>query len=217
MVFDEGAHGGHRSFVRCIGGFRQPQELLGLTEVALSKEQIQYMREVLGLDSVMVPFVDASAATAPEISFEDTFEPSAVVSEWRSSGDENASKFIILVSSETASFPLDGESGELTRKMIQAMKYVASDVFILEWNHAHTPAPEEIFATLLRQAKPVLIFGSKTARSLIGHFPKIGEWAAWEGIRFVATESPQDLLLHPELKRVAWAHMQAFMKGLSFG
>jgi hypothetical protein len=186
--------------------------------MALSKDQIQYMRDVLGVESVMVPFIDEAAfAAASAVSFEQTFGESAVVSEWRTSGDENAAKVIVLVSSETASFPLDGESGELTRKMIQAMKLTSSEVFILEWNHAHTPAPLEIMATLLRQSKPALIFGAMTARSVIGHYPKIGEWASFEGVRFVATESPAELLLRPELKRVAWAHMQEFMKGLSFG
>ena len=175
----------------------------------LSADQIHYLRDVLGIESVVVPFVDTA--------FEDSFAPSDVLSEWRSSGDENAAKVIILVSSETAAFPLDGESGELTRKMIQAMKFAAPDVFILEWTHAHTPAPLEIMQSILRTSKPVLIFGAGTARSLIGHFPKIGEWSAWQGVRFVATESPLDLLARPELKRVAWAHMQAFMKGLSFG
>jgi hypothetical protein len=181
----------------------------------LSDDQVHYLRDVLGIDSVVLPFADVS--TAPNSSFEDSFTKADVNSEWRSSGDENAAKIIVLVSTETASFPLDGESGELTRKMIQAMKLNAPDVFILEWNHAHTPAPLEIMESLSRTAKPVLIFGAGTARSLIGHFPQIGEWSAWEGVRFVATESPSDLLKRPELKRVAWAHMQIFMKGLSFG
>ncbi len=168
----------------------------------LSVEHIQYLREVLGVDAVVLPIL-ATVADAP--------------SEWRTSGDENAAKVMVLVSSETASFPLDGESGDLTQKMIQAMKLTGPEVFILEWTHAHTPAPVEILQTLLRTAKPVLIFGPGTARSLIGHFPAIGEWSSWEGVRFVATESPLDLLQRPELKRVAWAHMQVFMKGLSFG
>jgi len=194
--------------------------------MALTNEQLLYLRDVLGLEQVLVPFVaveDASAfagvsdATSAGDVFEQTFEPAQVVSEWRSSGDENAAKVIVLVSSETAAFPLDGEAGELTRKMIQAMKLTSSEVYILEWNHAHTPAPGEIMATLIRSPKPALIFGAQTARSLIGHFPKIGEWSSWEGVRFVATESPTDLLVRPELKRVAWAHMQVFMKGLSFG
>ncbi len=177
----------------------------------LSDDQIVYLRDVLGIDSVVLP------AVAPGEPADGLDVDSNVISEWRSSGDENAAKMMVLVSSETAGFPLDGESGELTHKMIQAMKLGGSDVFILEWNHAHTPAPLEILQTLLRTAKPVLIFGAGTARSLIGHFPAIGEWSAWEGVRFVATESPHDLLMRPELKRVAWAHMQVFMKGLSFG
>lgn len=175
----------------------------------LSADQLHYLRDVLGIESVVLPFIDTA--------FEDSFGTSEVRSEWRSSGDENAAKVIVLVSSETASFPLDGESGELTRKMIDAMKLSAPDVFIFEWTHAHTPAPLEIMQSLLRTAKPVLIFGAGTARSLIGHFPKVGEWSAWQGARFVVTESPLDLLSRPELKRVAWAHMQVFMKGLSFG
>lgn len=173
----------------------------------LSDDQIVYLRDVLGIDSVVLP------AVVP-IESADGLEAG---SEWRASGDENAAKIIVLVSSETASYPLSGESGELTHKMIEAMKLGSSDVFILEWNHAHTPAPLEIKQTLLRSAKPVLIFGAGTARSLIAHFPAIGEWCAWEGVRFVATESPHDLLMRPELKRTAWAHMQVFMKGLSFG
>lgn len=188
--------------------------------MALSKEQLHYMRDVLGIETVLVPFMDpgaAPASSALETAFEQAFEPAVVVPEWRTSGDENAARLIVLVSSEAASFPLDGEAGELTHKMIQAMKMHSSEVFILEWNHAHAPAPGEIMATLLRQAKPVLIFGAQTARSLIGHFPKIGEWSSWEGVRFVATEAPAELLVRPELKRVAWTHMQVFMKGLSFG
>ena len=173
----------------------------------LSLDQIHYLRDVLGIESLVMPFVDTA--------FEDSFASSDVVSESRSSGDENAAKVIVLVSSETAAFPLDGVSGELTRKMVEAMKLSAPDVFILEWTHAHTPAPTEIMQALLRSAKPVLIFGAGTARSLLGHFPKIGEWSAWQGVRFVATESPLDLLARPELKRSAWAHMQVFMKGLS--
>ncbi len=173
----------------------------------LNDDQIVYLRDVLGIDSVVLPFaIPGESAEGVETG-----------SEWRSSGDENAAKIIVLVSSETAGFPLNGESGELTLKMIDAMKLGSADVFILEWNHAHTPAPLEIMQTLLRTAKPVLIFGAGTARSLIGHFPAIGEWSAWEGVRFVATESPHDLLMRPELKRVAWAHMQVFMRGLSFG
>lgn len=180
----------------------------------LSDGQLQYLRDVLGISEVVLPPLltgdDASAELA-------TAATAPAVSEWRSSGDENAAKVFILVSSSTASFPLDGETGELTHKMIQAMKFAAPDVFILEWTHAHMPAPAEILQTLVRTAKPVLIFGSETARSLTGHFPAIGEWSSWEGVRFVATEAPADLLMRPELKRVAWAHMQVFMKGLSFG
>ncbi len=175
----------------------------------LSDGQVQYLRDVLGIDTVVLPPL---AAAAP-----DDLVSSTDVSEWRSSGDQNAAKVIVLVSTETAAFPLERESGELTQKMIQAMKLTGPEVFILEWNHAHTPAPTEILQVLLRTAKPVLIFGAGTARSLIGHFPAIGEWSAWEGVRFVVTESPLDLLRRPELKRVAWAHMQVFMKGLSFG
>lgn len=179
----------------------------------LSEDQIHYLRTVLGVDSVVLPGIDPAAKSE--------FITSAPVledgSQWRSSGDENAAKILCLVSSETTAFPLDGDSGELTRKMIDAMKLLPSEVYILEWTHAHTPAPKEIMQTLLRTAKPALIFGAGTARSVIGHFPKIGEWSSFEGVRFVATESPLDLLARPELKRVAWAHMQAFMKGLSFG
>ena len=172
----------------------------------LTNDQLHYLRDVLGVDSVVLPVLEPAAAGGVK-----------AASETRTSGDENAAKVIVLVSSESASFPLDGESGDLTQKMIQAMKLTAPEVFILEWTHARTPAPAEILQTLLRTAKPVLIFGTGTARSLIGHFPAIGEWSSWEGVRFVATESPLDLLLRPELKRAAWAHMQVFMKGLSFG
>ena len=178
---------------------------------SLSDDQIIYLRDVLGIDSVVLPAVVPSESAGSLETETDSR------SEWRSSGDENAAKIIVLVSSDTAAYPLNGESGDLTHKMIQAMKLGGSDVYILEWNHSHTPAPLEIMQTLLRTAKPVLIFGAGTARSLIGHFPAIGEWSSWEGVRFVATESPHDLLVRPELKRVAWAHMQVFMQGLSFG
>ena len=174
----------------------------------LDPGQIQYMRDVLGITDVVLPML---AAEADSVAMTDDN------SQWRTSGDENAAKIFVLVASSTASFPLDGETGELTRKMIQAMKMTAADAFILEWTHAHTPAPAEISQTLMRTSKPVLIFGAEAARSLIGHFPAIGEWSSWEGVRFVATESPMDLVLRPELKKTAWAHMQVFMKGLSFG
>lgn len=175
----------------------------------LDADQIHYLRDVLGIDSPLFPAVAAD--------FEDMFEAGARgLSEFRTSGDQNAAKLIILIASHDSGFPLEGEAGELARKMIAAMKYPSSHVFIIEWTHAELGnAPADVHELLETDPKPLLIFGTTTASSLIGHIPTFGNWTSWRGTRLVVTEHPNELLIEPDKKRLAWAHMQTFMKGLS--
>lgn len=203
----------------------------------LNADQIQYLRDVLGIEGLVVPPfeeagtsvargpldpIEAPAQYAPNSDsaltdetfnslFKETPQP-----EWRSSGDQNAAKLIVLIASDDSRFPLEGEAGELTRKMIQAMKYPSSYTYILEWTHARSGnAPEGLRELLFTEPKPLLIFGANTGRSLASEVPAFGRWTTWEGHRLVLTEHPQDLLIEPDKKRVAWAHLQTFMKGLS--
>ena len=202
----------------------------------LNSDQIAYLQDVLGIQGLIVPkggFVlsgDSLHANDMESqqhgsdlvhvdtgAFEAAFEEGTPgLSEYRTSGDQNAAKIIVLIANEGASLPLEGETGDLTLKMIQAMKYPSSHVFVVEWNHARNGnAPEGVREILAVDPKPLLVFGKTTASSLMGEIPVIGQWTTWGGTRLVATEHPNDLLATPDKKRVAWSHMQTFMKGLS--
>lgn len=194
----------------------------------LDADQIQYLRDVLGIDSAILPRVleipesdfaapvGADSSTDPDL-FESEFASGIRgLSEFRTSGDQNAAKLIILIASEDSGFPLEGEQGELARKMIAAMKYPSSHVFIIEWTQAELGnAPQGVHDLLETDPKPMLIFGTTTASSLVGHIPTFGNWTSWNGTRLVVTEHPRELLLEPDKKRLAWTHMQTFMKGLS--
>ncbi len=196
----------------------------------LDADQIHYLKTVLGIESALLPRVlevpateilgplPPEAPSAPDTgAFEAAFEEGVVgISEFRTSGDQNAAKVLLLIASESSSFPLEGEQGELARKMIAAMKYPSSHLFIIEWTHARLGnAPQGVRDLLEIDPKPMLIFGTTTASSLVGHVPSFGQWTSWEGTRLVVTEHPKELLLEPDKKRLAWAHMQTFMKGLS--
>lgn len=197
----------------------------------LNSDQIAYLQDVLGIQGLIVPAGGFVRSEVSEISahgrehestqdtgaFEAAFEEGTPgLSEYRTSGDQNAAKIIVLIANENGVLPLQGETGDLTLKMIQAMKYPASHVFVIEWTHARNGnAPAGVRELLAIEPKPLLIFGKTTASSLMGEIPVIGEWTTWEGARLVATEHPSELLAVPDKKRLAWSHMQTFMKGLS--
>jgi hypothetical protein len=147
----------------------------------LNVDQIAYLRDVLGVESLIVPYMEAGTAPALDNgAFEASFEENQPgISEYRTSGDQNAAKLIVLIASQDAGFPLEGEAGDLTHKMIQAMKYPSSHVFILEWNHARPgSAPDGVRDLLAIDPKPLLIFGPTTASSLLGEIPAFGLWTA---------------------------------------
>jgi hypothetical protein len=175
----------------------------GVTFSALSEAQINYMQTVLGIDGVLLPIM----ATPDSQEF-----ASSSQTNWRQTGEIANAKFHVLIASDSDEFPLQGEAEALALKMFQAMKIPLSQIVRLEW-HSGGLCPSEIQA-IAQAAAAVLIMGQNTARYLSEAKMPIGELHQWSGKNVLVTYSPSALLQSPDLKKMAWAHLQTFMKVL---
>jgi hypothetical protein len=176
--------------------------------------QLQYLKDVLGLHSVIVPkepiVLDLPAAVSAVSPQSAALLPQALV---KVRGDVTTARLLCFVANAGEDFILQGEVDSLAEKMISAMKLKAPEVAWVEWTHAlSAPCPGEAIDAALGARVPVLLFGDETARSLLGATAVPGQWVDWSGVRLMATHDLRDLLKKPELKKPAWAHLQAVMR-----
>ena len=127
--------------------------------------------------------------------------------------------------------PFVGRAGQLLTKMIEAMGYARSDVYIANVVKCRPPGnrnpePDEIEACepFLRaqlaaiRPKVVVALGKFAAQTLLRDGTPIsrlrGRWFAYEGVKLMPTFHPAYLLRSPEEKKKAWEDLQLVMKEL---
>jgi DNA polymerase len=125
--------------------------------------------------------------------------------------------------------PFAGEAGQLLTKMIIAMGYKRSEVYICNLLKCRPPedrdpSPEEIAQCLpfvLRQLqsiapKAIVALGTFAAQTLLGSKEPIsslrGRFHDFNGIPLMPTFHPAFLLSSPEKKRETWGDLQQVMK-----
>lgn len=176
--------------------------------MALNSAQFEYLRDVLGIEGVIIPSVDFGEASLVPMS------ESRVA--FRTTGQMAKARLLILAASSNAVFPCEGEAADMAAKMIKAMKLQESEVIWLEWTHAENEAcPHEVLSMVDTAGdRPVLVFGEQTLSSALGVSAALGEWLEWNGVRILTTHSLVRLLQDSSLKREAWVHLQTVMKVL---
>jgi hypothetical protein len=170
----------------------------------LSDDQIRYLRDVLGIESVILGEGAAAVAQQPT-------PPPAPISESRLKGHLKSARLLVVSAGEHR-FALEGEAGELANKMIQAMKLKPDDVAVLEWTSA---VPEDVRDAWNDWDGIALSFGELAAAQLTGSPSLSGSWLDAGSRRIMVTDAPSRLLAEPERKKIAWAHLQQVMKALS--
>ena len=128
--------------------------------------------------------------------------------------------------------PFVGRAGQLLTKMIEAMGYKRSDVYICNVVKCRPPEnrdpkPEEIdscepfLKKQLRAIKPKVIVGlgriaCQTLLKTQTPMSKFrGEWQEYDGISFMPTFHPAYLLRNPPAKKEVWEDLQKVMLKLS--
>lgn len=168
---------------------------------ALDQAQFDYLKNVLGLDRVLVPELPPLPVKEKTVEMRGFLGPARVLA---------------LVPLAASEFPLRGEAESLLEKMLLAMKLQKNEVLIATWISGPDFAIEEEVAQLAHAAagRPILIFGGQAAADRLIESRKLGDWGVWGEARVLATFSPAELLASPEQKRLAWVHLQAVMKHL---
>ena len=126
--------------------------------------------------------------------------------------------------------PFVGKAGQLLTKMIQAMQFARSEVYIANIVKCRPPGnrnpePEEVSACLpylhrqIELVKPevIVLLGAVPLRSLIGGQSirrERGEWRDYQGISVMPTFHPSYLLRLPQAKRDVWGDLQQVMQRL---
>jgi uracil-DNA glycosylase len=128
--------------------------------------------------------------------------------------------------------PFVGAAGQLLDKMIAAMGYARSDVYICNVikcrpPYNRNPEPDEVAACepflkgQLGAIKPRMIvaLGKFAAQSICREQTPIsrlrGNFRTYEGIQVMPTYHPAFLLRTPEAKRQAWSDLQAVLAALA--
>lgn len=128
--------------------------------------------------------------------------------------------------------PFVGRAGQLLTKMIEAMGYQRSDVYICNVVKCRPPEnrdpkPDEIdscepfLKKQLRAIKPKVIVGlgriaCQTLLKTQTPMSKFrGEWQEYDGISFMPTFHPAYLLRNPPAKKEVWEDLQKVMLKLS--
>ncbi|MES2964284.1 MAG: hypothetical protein V4760_10365 [Bdellovibrionota bacterium] len=173
----------------------------------LSPSQLQYLKDVLGVDGVILGTATLAAAEAVSVQL----PAAAAVSESRIIGNPSVARLLVFAAGERA-FVLEGEAGDLASKMIQAMKLKPNDVAVVEWT-GETPDDVRDIWTAWRGL--ALSFGERTALLLTNEKSESGAWIETDGRKLMVTDSPVRLLAEPARKKIAWAHLQLVMKALS--
>ena len=171
----------------------------------LSEAQINYLSEVLGLSSFIIPESPGSLVRDEILS--DDF-----MGALRLSGDLASSRLICLFH-ESSRWPLVGDDAEMATKMIFAMKLDSADVLSIEWRGSGSN--QELKNLLLSAgSRPVLLFGIAEAPALFETSIKVGEIIDFDGVHIMPTHSLSELRDQPNLKKATWLHMQQLMKAL---
>jgi DNA polymerase len=127
--------------------------------------------------------------------------------------------------------PFVGRAGQLLTKMIEAMGYRRSDVYIANVVKCRPPGnrnpePEEMDAcepflkAQIRAVGPkaIVALGKIAAQTLLRDTTAIsrlrGRWATYEGTPLMPTFHPAYLLRSPDEKKKAWEDLQLVMKAL---
>ena len=127
--------------------------------------------------------------------------------------------------------PFVGAAGQLLTRMIEAMGYQKTDVYICNVvkcrpPNNRDPEPDEVKAcerflkTQLQIVKPKVIvtLGKYAAQTLLRSDRPIsrlrGQWYQYEGVDVLPTFHPAYLLRSPEKKREAWQDLQKVMAAL---
>lgn len=127
--------------------------------------------------------------------------------------------------------PFVGRAGQLLTKMIEAMGYARSDVYIANVVKCRPPGnrnpePDEIEACepFLRaqlaaiRPKVIVALGKFAAQTLLRDGTAIsrlrGRWFTYEGVKLMPTFHPAYLLRSPAEKKKAWEDLQLVMKEL---
>lgn len=127
--------------------------------------------------------------------------------------------------------PFVGRAGQLLTKIIEAMGYKRSEVYIANIvkcrpPNNRNPEPDEVAACLphlIKQAeiispKAIVCLGSVAAQNLLNIDTKItklrGKFTKWQGIPVMPTYHPAFLLRNPNMKKPVWEDMQQIMKML---
>ena len=178
----------------------------------LDESQIIYLRDVLGIQNVVLPGVLVPTAPPPAAVPEDAAIEKPP--DTKIKGSLSGSRIIVCVSPAVSEFPLFGEAEQLADRMVKAMKLEAPDVLWIEWPATDAGTIPEDALDLVAQAahRPILVFGREAAEVLTGQNVTPGKWIEFRGSKLMTTLSPKELLRAPELKKTAWAHLQAVMK-----
>ncbi len=125
--------------------------------------------------------------------------------------------------------PFVGRAGQLLTKMIEAMGFARSDVYIANVVKCRPPGnrdpePDEIEACepFLKaqiaaiQPRVVVALGRFAVQTLLRDTAPIsrqrGRWREYEGVRLMPTFHPAYLLRNPAEKKAAWEDLQLVMK-----
>lgn len=127
--------------------------------------------------------------------------------------------------------PFVGAAGQLLTKMIEAMGYARSEVYIANVVKCRPPEnrqpkPEEMAACLpylqqqirLLQPKVLVALGGTAAKGLLQRKVAItrirGSWLEYEGIPLMPTYHPSYLLREPRRKKEAWEDLKMVLARL---
>jgi uracil-DNA glycosylase family 4 len=127
--------------------------------------------------------------------------------------------------------PFVGRAGQLLTKIIEAMGYKRSDVYIANIvkcrpPNNRNPEPDEVATCkpfLIRQVETIrprviVCLGSVATQNLLEIDAKItgmrGKFTEWQGTPVMPTYHPAFLLRNPNMKKPVWEDMQQVMKHL---
>lgn len=125
--------------------------------------------------------------------------------------------------------PFVGKAGQLLKKIIEAMHFKRSDVYIgnivkCRPPNNRAPEPDEVARCegfLYRQIqviqpKVIVCLGSVAFQNLLKTDRKIstlrGQWQQWQGIKLMPTYHPAYLLRNPAAKKEVWEDMRKVMQ-----
>ncbi|MBI4127058.1 MAG: uracil-DNA glycosylase [Deltaproteobacteria bacterium] len=127
--------------------------------------------------------------------------------------------------------PFVGRAGQLLTKIIEAMGFKRSDVYIgncvkCRPPNNRQPAPDEMATCLpylrrqieIIEPKVIVCLGATAVAGLLQTDQKIsrirGQWQEWDGMKVMPTFHPAFLLRNPEMKKPVWEDMKKVMEYL---